>query len=139
MAQPTPGSLYSVQQGDTLTSIAQHAYGDENLWREIYIANTEVIGENPNAIVPGMKLYILNNPRRLQVYLTTQLCKVTVDSLKVRTRPDTEAAVITSFSRGTVLNFTEVEEGENVRGNNHWGHSTQGRYFWMGGTDRPQG
>src|SRR5205807_3281936 len=33
---PTPGSNYTVQQGDTLSGIAQKAYGDGNQWQRIY-------------------------------------------------------------------------------------------------------
>ncbi len=58
MAQVTPGSNYTVQQGDTLSSIAQQAYGDANQWQVIYNANTQVIGSNPNALRPGEVLYI---------------------------------------------------------------------------------
>src|ERR1700730_15781484 len=35
----TAGGIYIVKQGDTLTSIAQNAYGDGNLWPLIYNAN----------------------------------------------------------------------------------------------------
>src|SRR5438270_8446018 len=58
MAQATPGSNYSVQQGDTLSGIAQQAYGDGNQWQVIYNANTQVIGNDPNLIRPGEVLYI---------------------------------------------------------------------------------
>ena len=30
-----PGTNYTVQQGDTLSGIAQQAYGDGNLWPKI--------------------------------------------------------------------------------------------------------
>ena len=40
---------------------------------------------------------------------------------------------------GTVLNFVQVVIGENVAGNPRWGHSQQGHYFWLGGTDHPNG
>ncbi len=55
---PTPGQLYVVQQGDTLTSIAQRAYGDGKLWPLIYNANKQVIGSNPNLIQVGQVLQI---------------------------------------------------------------------------------
>ena len=55
---PTPGDIYVVKQGDTLISIAQHAYGNGNLWPLIYNANTQVIGSNPNVIQPGQVLHI---------------------------------------------------------------------------------
>ncbi|GAC1401546.1 MAG: Dyp-type peroxidase [Ktedonobacteraceae bacterium] len=55
---PTPGELYIVQQGDTLTSIAQRAYGDGKQWPLIYNANKQVIGNNPNVIQAGQVLQI---------------------------------------------------------------------------------
>src|SRR5947209_6591088 len=59
-ASPTPGSNYTVQQGDTLSSIAQRAYGDANQWQTIYNypANKQVIGPNPNVLRPGEVLFI---------------------------------------------------------------------------------
>ncbi|OLB55936.1 MAG: hypothetical protein AUI01_07200 [Ktedonobacter sp. 13_2_20CM_2_56_8] len=58
MAQATPGSNYTVQPGDTLSSIAQRAYGDANQWQKIYDANKQVIGNDPNLIRPGEVLFI---------------------------------------------------------------------------------
>lgn len=55
---PTAGELYVVQSGDTLTSIAQRAYGNGNLWPLIYNANKQVIGSNPNLIQAGQVLQI---------------------------------------------------------------------------------
>jgi hypothetical protein len=138
MSQPVPGSWYSVQQGDSLAAIAREAYGDESLWQEIYTANTQVIGSNPNLISPGMVLYLLANPQRSQVYLKTQLCTVTTATLNVRVRPCTKSAIVATYSQGTVLNFIQVMEGEIVSNNPYWGYSTQGHYFWMGGTNWQQ-
>ena len=53
-----PGTNYTVQQGDTLSAIAQQAYGDANLWPKIYEANKQVIGPDPNVIHPGQVLDI---------------------------------------------------------------------------------
>jgi LysM repeat protein len=139
MSQPIAGSSYIVQQGDTLNSVAQQAYGDGNLWQEIYNANIQVIGNNPDVITPGTKLYIMANPQRAQIYLTTQSCAVTVPSLHIRARPTAESTITASYPQGTALNFIEVIESETVSGNPHWGRSTQGHYYWMGGTNRPNG
>ena len=57
-ATPTRGSSYTVRAGDTLSGIAQRAYGDQSQWQKIYNANHQVIGANPNVIVPGQVLYI---------------------------------------------------------------------------------
>ena len=57
--RPTPGYRYIVQQEDTCRSIAQQAYGDENSWKNVFMANALVIGNNPNRLVVGTELYIL--------------------------------------------------------------------------------
>lgn len=44
---------YTVKQGDCLYNIARAMYGDPERWREIYEANKEVIGSNPNMIFPN--------------------------------------------------------------------------------------
>ena len=51
---------YTVEHGDTLSGIAQKLYGDgtEEAWRPIYMANQEVIGDDPDVIQPGMRLRI---------------------------------------------------------------------------------
>lgn len=67
------------------------------------------------------------------------LCKVTVDALHIRSAPNSQSTLVNTFPRGTELNFFEVVNGENVGGNPRWGHSVQGHYFWLGGTDRPNG
>ncbi len=58
--QPTPGSNYTVQAGDSLWAIAQRAYGDPEDWDTIYQANQKVVGNNPNLIYPGQ---VLNIPK----------------------------------------------------------------------------
>jgi nucleoid-associated protein YgaU len=56
------GIHYTVQTGDTLSKIAQDAYGNSNEWQTIYNAhdkaNKDIIGRNPNQIVPGQVIYI---------------------------------------------------------------------------------
>jgi nucleoid-associated protein YgaU len=49
---------YTIQDGDTLSSIAAKFYGDENQWNQIYEANREAIGENPDNIAVGLELTI---------------------------------------------------------------------------------
>jgi nucleoid-associated protein YgaU len=57
---PFPGGAvpptYTVQEGDSLSSIAFHFYGDYGRWRDIYKMNRKAIGPNPGMIRPGMKL-----------------------------------------------------------------------------------
>jgi Dyp-type peroxidase family len=56
--QPTPGAFYVVKSGDSLSNIAERAYGDGNLFAVIYEANKDVIGDDPNTIVNGQRLFI---------------------------------------------------------------------------------
>ncbi|MEG4960311.1 MULTISPECIES: LysM peptidoglycan-binding domain-containing protein [unclassified Microcoleus] len=49
---------YTVKEGDTLYGIAEQFYGDGNEWEQIYLANQEVIGDNPDLILPGQQLTI---------------------------------------------------------------------------------
>jgi nucleoid-associated protein YgaU len=41
-----------------LRTIAEQQYGDQALWQKLYQANTDVIGNNPDALQPGMRLRI---------------------------------------------------------------------------------
>jgi nucleoid-associated protein YgaU len=47
---------HTVVAGDTLSSIADHYYGDPDKWRDIYAKNKKLIGSNPALIKPGQKL-----------------------------------------------------------------------------------
>lgn len=49
---------YTVKSGDTLSDIAQSEMGDANRWRELYEANKEAVGDNPDLIHPGLELKI---------------------------------------------------------------------------------
>ena len=131
MAKPTPGSNYTVQANDTLSSIALAAYDNANAWLKIYDANKQVIGNDPNLLRAGEVIFIPSN---------VTLAKVTAaDGLNVRAQPNSHSSLIASYARGTDLNFVEVVQGENVNGNPRWGRSEQGHYFWLGGTDHPNG
>ena len=134
-ASPTPGSNYTVQQGDTLSGIAQKAYGDGNQSQRIYDYphDKQVIGPDPNIIRPGEVLYI-------PPITVNKNCTVTSPiGLNARAAATSQSAKINSFSPGTVLSFFEVVIGQNVENNPRWGHSNQGYYFWLGGTDHPNG
>jgi nucleoid-associated protein YgaU len=58
-ATPAPAEpkTYTVAAGDSLSKIAQHQYGNANLWRKIYEANQDTI-KNPDLIHPGQTLII---------------------------------------------------------------------------------
>ena len=58
---------YTVRSGNTLSGIAQRAYGNGSkaYWKALYVANQDTIGSNPNIIRPGENLgvpAINNNP-----------------------------------------------------------------------------
>ena len=50
--------IYIVQKGDCLWSIAQDEFGDGMRWNELYEENKEVIGDNPDLILTGIRLII---------------------------------------------------------------------------------
>lgn len=49
-------AFYVVKEGDCLWAIAGDMLGDSRKWDAIYEKNKDVIGENPNRIMPGMEL-----------------------------------------------------------------------------------
>jgi nucleoid-associated protein YgaU len=53
-------ACYTVQSGDSLSTISQKFYGTQSAAgvQKIYYSNTATIGSNPNVIYPGQKLYI---------------------------------------------------------------------------------
>jgi hypothetical protein len=56
---PAPAAqTYTVVEGDTLWDIAGRFYNDNNRWPDIYNANVDVIGVDPNLIFPGQVLVI---------------------------------------------------------------------------------
>ena len=55
---PKPVKKHVVVGGDTLSGIAKQYYDDAGKYMEIYNANKEVIGDNPDLIQPGMELII---------------------------------------------------------------------------------
>ncbi len=57
--RPKPAAkpaTYTVARGDSLSQIATRELGDANRWRELYEANRDVVGPNPNLIHPGQVL-----------------------------------------------------------------------------------
>jgi len=63
MSKPTPGSNYTVVKGDSLTKIAEIAYGDLNLYTLIFNANQSTLkSSDPNRVYPGEVLIIPERP-----------------------------------------------------------------------------
>lgn len=55
---PTSTRTYIVKSGDTLSDIAQIEMGDAKRWPELYEANKDAVGKNPDLIHPGLELRI---------------------------------------------------------------------------------
>jgi LysM repeat protein len=56
------GEVYTVKPKDSLVKISKKFYGDEiNLVDDIYKANKDVIGDNPDIIHPGQTLFLHYN------------------------------------------------------------------------------
>lgn len=51
-------TFYVVKEGDCLWDIAGDMLGDSTKWDDIYEINKDVIGEDPNYIMPGMELQL---------------------------------------------------------------------------------
>lgn len=49
---------HTVKAGDTLSGIALEEYGDADRWSEVYEANKDIIGANPDLIYPGQVLAV---------------------------------------------------------------------------------
>lgn len=54
-ATAADGGSYTVKKGDTLSAIAKR---HDMSWKELYAANRQAVGPNPNMIHPGLKLVI---------------------------------------------------------------------------------
>lgn len=55
-SDPEP-TFYTVQEGDSLSKIAESEYGDANKWEQLFEANKQVI-EDPDLIYPGQKIRV---------------------------------------------------------------------------------
>jgi nucleoid-associated protein YgaU len=54
----TSTRTYTVKSGDTLSGIAESEMGDAKRWPELYEANKDAVGKNPDLIHPGLELRI---------------------------------------------------------------------------------
>jgi phospholipase C len=61
---PTVPVFYTVQPGDSLSSIAKARLGSVDRWRELYQLNRSVIGNNPNHLVVGEVLTLVKGSVR---------------------------------------------------------------------------
>lgn len=51
-----PGGTYVTVRGDTLAAISRRAYGDASRWQDIWLANFEALGDDPEKPAPGTRL-----------------------------------------------------------------------------------
>lgn len=58
MPEKSDEKFYVVQKGDCLWHIAEDRLGDGARWGELYEANRNIIGEDPNLILIGMELQL---------------------------------------------------------------------------------
>ena len=49
---------YTVREGENLRHIALRLYGDQDRWTEIYDANRDLVGDDPNNLWVGLSLTI---------------------------------------------------------------------------------
>lgn len=49
---------YVVQPGDSLSTIAKMAYGDEQLWPFLFDVNQEAVGSNPDMLSAGVTIQV---------------------------------------------------------------------------------
>ena len=59
---PTPAITHTIRTGESLSTLASRYYGDSTLWRTIFRANRDRIGNNPDALRVGMSLTIPPKP-----------------------------------------------------------------------------
>jgi LysM repeat protein len=55
-SEPERPATWTVAPGQTLWEIARRAYGDGGRWRDVWQANLDLIGPNPDSITAGMEL-----------------------------------------------------------------------------------
>ena len=55
-AAATATRTHPVESGENLSAIAEQELGGQDRWKEIYELNKDVIGKNPDLILPGMAL-----------------------------------------------------------------------------------
>lgn len=53
------GSTYTVQPGDTMFTIAKAVYNDGDRWSDLYEANRDVVGDDPNQLYSGLVISTL--------------------------------------------------------------------------------
>lgn len=72
--------------------------------------------------------------------LSVRHCMVTVQLLQTYTQPTAHSQLVHTFMRGQQINYSNTELGQPINDNNHWAFNPDTKsYFWLGGTDHPNG
>src|SRR5690625_1419330 len=56
--------IYTVQPGDSLSSISAYRYRDGTRWPDVLEANSQVVGDDPDLRYTGMELILPRGPLR---------------------------------------------------------------------------
>lgn len=56
--EPRPRRTHTVEEGETLQSLAARFYGSALEWQRLYEANREVLGDDPSLPSPGTELFV---------------------------------------------------------------------------------
>lgn len=54
-------AVHTVEEGETLQSLAARFYGSATEWQRLYEANRELLGDDPNLPPPGTDLLVPRN------------------------------------------------------------------------------
>ncbi|MCK5219325.1 LysM peptidoglycan-binding domain-containing protein, partial [bacterium] len=88
MSSITPGTIYTAKTGDTLSIIAQKAYGDATKWPIIWKANqSSTKSTDPDIIFVGDKFFIPIDP-------LAEISRITSIKSSMSTKPDDEITVV---------------------------------------------
>lgn len=125
MGLPIPGKQYIVQDEDTLSQIAQRAYGDAQYWPRIFQANqSNLKSDNPDTIFPGTVINIpvipevdqLKNNVTSNLNISNEKNKLTIliDGIEIKTESVRLLTAMDNIANGwtAVMPWTPGENPE---------------------------
>ncbi len=94
----TDKNIYTVQRGDTLSSIAREIYSDSSRWELLFYANSDLL-DTPEDLLPGMRLYLPSaDAKKTYEYIVKEgdtLSRIAVNCYSDRSK----AAVIARYNK----------------------------------------